>query len=481
MGQDKKYNIIIAGGGFAGLTAAIIASRHTEGVILLDRNTARTVGKKTSWGWVCGDAIGKPHIDFLENKIGTTMGKPEVERDFHAVFAVSPDLSSRFKFDGDGYALDRPMFESRLLEIALKSGVDYQDSFEIDGPIMHENKVTGIYGRDIRNKTVIFESNLVIDALGISSVLRRKLPENRFVDRDINRDDIILTGRYIYQYDTGDNSPNFFDRSNALIHLNNDIAPGGYAWVFPKGENRVNIGLGVQKAAMNIRNSKLGANDTVNSLLDRYVAMNPGLKNLRVFNRDQNGVGYWTVSVRRQLDSLVFNGYMGAGDSVAMANPLSAAGIGPAIISGALAAENACHAIENHDTSINGLWNYNIDYNQAYGNRTGGLEIFRIYLQSLTNRSLNYGMRKFLTPEEASEIAFGGIPKLSAMSKIKFIMRGLGDVRAFRALVHATQQMKTMDELYRNYPDTPEEFSEFSARVRNEVAKAKSMFRPMTL
>ena len=50
-----------------------------------------------------------------------------------------------------------------------------------------------------------------------------------------------------------------------IIHLDQDIAPGGYGWVFPKGKNKVNIGLGVEKTLLEKRNQRLGKNDNVSS------------------------------------------------------------------------------------------------------------------------------------------------------------------------------------------------------------------------
>jgi len=117
----------------------------------------------------------------------------------------------------------------------------------------------------------------------------------------------------------------------------------------------------------------------------------------------------------------------------------------------------------------------------AYGNKMGGMELFRIYLQSLSNKSLNYGMEKFLTPEEASEITLGGTPKLSVLSKLKFALRGLGDIKAFKGLVYTVQQMKLVDDLYRNYPENPDKFGTFSTAVKSEIRNAKQMFSPLTL
>ena len=57
-----------------------------------------------------------------------------------------------------------------------------------------------------------------------------------------------------------------FDPDYCIIHLDQDIAPGGYGWVFPKGDNKVNIGLGVEKTILDKRNKRLGKSDNVSSL-----------------------------------------------------------------------------------------------------------------------------------------------------------------------------------------------------------------------
>ena len=199
-------------------------------------------------------------------------------------------------------------------------------------------------------------------------------------------------------------------------------------------------------------------------------------KDLKLFNKNNNGKGNWSVAVRRQMESLVFNGYMGAGDSMAMPNPISAGGIGPALISGVLAGENAVRAIENHDVSLNGLWKYNVDYNEAYGKRTAGMEVFRIYLQSLDNGILNYGMKNFLTRKEASDITLGLIPELSMASKFMMVMKGARNIGAFRNLIYAVKKMQKMNQIYGNYPKTPEDFRKWRPLVTEEIEEAKKRF-----
>ncbi len=476
MKSGGEYDIIVAGAGLAGTLAAAAAARKGKNVLLLDRNPEAEVGKKTVWGWTCGDAVAASHIDFVQSKMGVQFGQPELDRRVDGVYALSPDLKTKFKFEGKGYTLDRPEFEAKLLDIAKTSGAHYMSEFEVQGPIIEEGKVVGIRGRDKNKEEYTFKSKIVIDALGISTVIRRNLPENPYVDRVVDIDDVESTGRYIYEFELKGEDMTYFDPDNALIHLNNVMAPGGYGWVFPKSGNRVNIGLGVQKKSLDIRNEKLGKKDNLQTLIDEYVKWNPMFKNLKLWNKHNNGKGSWSVAVRRNMESLVYDGYMGAGDSMVMPNPISAGGIGPALISGILAGENASKAIDANDTSVKGLWQYNLDYNQAYGKKMAGMEIFRIYLQSLNNDVLNYGMKSFLTTKEASDITLGIVPELSMRAKFKMVMKGARNISAFTSLVWVVGRMKTMNQMYEEYPENPEAFAPFKKKVVDMIEEAKHKF-----
>jgi len=258
------------------------------------------------------------------------------------------------------------------------------------------------------------------------------------------------------------------------------MAPGGYGWVFPKSDGKMNIGLGVQKRSLDIRNKALNRNDTLQNLIDQYIAWNPVIKNkeYKLFNKDNNGKGIWSVAVRRQMESLVYDGYMGAGDSMVMPNPISAGGIGPALVSGILAGENAARAIEENDTSVKSLWQYNIDFNKEYGYKTAGLEVFRIYMQSLNNDVLNYGIKNFLSVKEANQLALGMMPELSLASKFSIALKGAKNINAFRELLYAVNKMKELNAIYMQYPKSPEEFEQWRKRVDKSMHEAKERFKP---
>ncbi|MCL4383368.1 MAG: NAD(P)/FAD-dependent oxidoreductase [Candidatus Marsarchaeota archaeon] len=475
--MPQEYDIIVAGAGMAGSIAAAVSAKKGLKVLLIDKNKPEEPGKKTNWGWVCGDAVALSHLNFLKSKMNIDFAYPELDLKVDGVYAISPNFEHKYLFDGEGYILNRPLFEKKLIETAIKNGAEYITEFSVEGPIIEDNFIKGIFGRNKNKELEKINSKITIDALGISTVLRRKLPENPFIDKTIEIDDLESTGRFIYEFDVEKQDLNFYDPKSALIHLNQELAPGGYGWVFPKSNNKVNIGIGVQKKSLEIRNKKLNKNDNLQSLMNNYVKLNPVFKNLRIFNEFNNGIGYWSVSVRRQMESLVFNGYMGAGDSMAMANPISAGGIGPAFIAGAFAGENAVAAIQNNDISIKGLWNYNIDFNNEYGKKTAGLEVFRIYLQSLNNNIINYGMKMFLTLEEAKALTYGNIPELSLAQKFKLILQGSSNINAFSNLLYAVKKMKEFNKIYEKYPDI-NEFEKWKSTVKKNMEEVRNYFKP---
>jgi len=472
------YDVIVAGGGVAGAIAAASAAKNGAKTLLIDRNSEAEIGKKTNWGWVCGDAVAEDHIKFMESELDERFGKPELNLKVGGVYVISPNMKKKVMFEGAGYSLNRPEFARKLLSIAKKKGIDYMPKSEVEGPILEGDRVVGVYGKDESSRAFEIRAKVVIDALGMASTLRRKLPKNDFIERDVDIHDIESTGRYIMEFEQIEENDYYYDPKNAIIHLNQVMAPGGYGWVFPKEGNIVNIGIGVEKESIELRNKKLNKKDTLHSLIDQYVEWNKAIKKKELVNDDNNGKGYWSVAVRRQQDSLVYNGYMGAGDSMSMPNPISAGGIGPAIVAGLLAGKVAAKAAANNDTSINGLWEYNLLFNEKYGKKTAALEAFRVYLQSLNNELIDYGMEHFLTDEEAVQMSYGLTPEISFSSALKKAISGLANINAFKNLIFVVGKMKTLNELYNNYPKSPREFMEWKNKVSKEISEVKSRFKP---
>ena len=154
-------------------------------------------------------------------------------------------------------------------------------------------------------------------------------------------------------FDKGEEDLTEFDPDYCIIHLDQDIAPGGYGWVFPKADNKVNIGLGVEKSILDQRNKRLGKKDNVASLMEEYLQRNKAIKNAKLSQDPEdinNNTGVFQVSVRRQNDCMVSGGYVLVGDSARMPKPIDAGGIGPALIAGTILGKNIVAVSYTHLT-----------------------------------------------------------------------------------------------------------------------------------
>jgi flavin-dependent dehydrogenase len=485
---DKRdYDIIVAGGGLAGMIIASSAAYYSEQtlrILVVDRNPLRIVGKKTVTGWICGDAVGKNTVDYMSDRIGTKWGYPEIEHPVKGVMAYSPDHETAVPFDGDGYILNRKILPQKQMKDALKVGVELKDMVALRSLIAetgNSGTVIGVEGDDLANKCPFKKTaKIVVDCTGVTSVLRTNLPIKSFIQKRIHRDDLEGTGRYIYNFEIAKEDKTYFDPNYCIIHLDQKLAPGGYGWVFPKGDNKVNIGLGIQQKAFDTMNKETGIHKDLKMLIDEYVQHNAVISNPKISDGEfdeGNGWGTWQVSVRRQNDCMVANGYMLVGDSAWMPKPLDAGGIGPAIIAATIAGKTAVEAIESNDTSEKGLWKYNKEFINDYGYKTAGLEVFRRMLQGLTNEQINYGMKHFLSKMDVDKISKGEHPEFGTVEKIGMFIRGALNKRLAENLAYTSKLNEKLVEHYFNYPYSPEVFPQWQQILNNYLGEAFSKFK----
>lgn len=478
------YDIIIAGGGLAGMivaTSAAYYSKQSLKILVIDRNSFLDLGKKTLNGWICGDAVGKNSVDYMTSRIGISWGWPEIEHPVKGVIAYSPDHKTGISFDGDGYILNRRLLPKKQLEDARKLGVEVMENVALRSLLKDNNFVIGVQGEELNTKKVIKKTaKVIIDCTGVTSVLRANLPIKSYIEKKIDRNDLESTGRYIYNFKVNGEDKTYFDPDYCIIHLDQKLAPGGYAWVFPKGHDKVNIGLGVQQLAFNLYNKNYGTSKNIKNLIDEYVKLNPVISEPELPNTEvdkDNTWGTWQVSVRRQNDCMVGNGYMLVGDSAWMPKPLDAGGIGPAIIAATIAGKNAVESIQASDVSENGLWKYNTDFIKEYGYKTAGLEVFRRMLQSLSNEQIDYGMKNFLSKYDVEKISQGEHPEFSTLDKLGMLIRGALNKNLAEDLKYTSQMNKKLVEHYHNYPQNPEGFANWKFKLDGYLNEAYAHFK----
>ena len=475
------YDVIVAGGGLAGTVAAQSVAYYAKqglSILVIDRSPKFMPGSKNVSGWICGDAVSKETVDYMTEHIKVPWTEPEIEHKVKGVMAFSPDRETSIPFDGEGYMLNRQKLPERQNERAQKMGIKFDFEINLTGLLYDDGQVNGVQGIDNQNKQPYKKTaKLVIDATGVTSMLRNQIKNTDKMEKKIDRKDVESTGRHIMYFDKGEEDLTEFDPDYCIIHLDQDIAPGGYAWVFPKGDNKVNIGLGVEKSRLEKRNKRLGKNDNISTLINEYVKRNRAIKNPRLSQDPEdknNATGNFQVSVRRQNDCMVANGYIIVGDSAWMPKPLDAGGIGPALVAGTIIGKCAVDAIQSGDVTEKGLWKYNKEFINEYGYKTAGLELFRSLIQTLTNDQISYGMKHFLGHLDIEAISKGEHPDFGGLGKLGMIIRGALNKKLAKGLKYTTQQNKWLTDHYYNYPETPEGFYEWSKQLRKVLDESNA-------
>ena len=483
---EYDYDVIIAGGGMSGLlTASAVGfySKQKARVLVVDRNSADEPGKKTNAGWICGDAASKKSIGFIEKSIGIKYGTPELEHPVKGIYVYSPDHKTKVLFEGEGYILNRKLMPKRQVKDAKGFGVEFKFGTTAEKLIAEDGYVRGLIGRDSEGKPFKATAKIVIDSSGSSSVLRKFNPIDSFIDREIDIEDMEATGRYLMEFDQGVQDETYFTPDYCLIHLDQVIAPAGYAWVFPKGKNKVNIGLGVSKPGLDRRNKKLGKSDTLSTLIDQYVRDNPCIRNGRLStNPDDRGneKGNWQVPVRRQNDCMVANGFAVIGDAAWMPRPLDAGGMGPAMYAGMILGKVVAQALEANDVSQEGLWPYNVEYMLTHGYQMASFEVLRRYLQTVTNEQIDFGMKHFLTQEDIDAITERRHPRFNSISKLNpvLLMRVASQMELAKGLRYTADKSEALVQLNLKYPTTPKGFPEWKKKMDKEMDETKQRLNP---
>ena len=474
--METDYDVIVAGGGLTGTIVAQSISHYSNQnlkIISIDRNPENLPGRKSSPGWTCGDACSKEAVDFMTERIKVPWTRPEIEHDVKGVMAFSPDKETAIPFDGDGYMLNRQKLPEIQNARTKKMGVNFDFEINLTGLIYDGQQVIGVQGIDNKTKQAYKKTaKIVVDATGITSMLRNQLENSTKIEKKIDRRDVESTGRHIMYFEPGKKDLTEFDPDFCIIHLDQDIAPGGYGWVFPKGDTKVNIGLGVEKSLLEQRNKRLGKNDNVTGLINQYLERNIAIKNPKLSEDPEdinNNTGNFQVSVRRQNDCLVSAGYMLVGDSAWMPKPIDAGGIGPALIAGTIIGKNVVDAIQTNDVTEKGLWQYNLDFIEEYGYKTAGLELFRRLVQTMTNEQISYGMKHFLGNLDVEAISKGEHPDFSGLGKIGMIIRGAMNKTVADGLRYTSKQNQWLVQHYENYPTNPDGFHEWNKSLHETL------------
>ncbi|MBI1966489.1 MAG: NAD(P)/FAD-dependent oxidoreductase [Gemmatimonadetes bacterium] len=375
-------DVLVVGAGPAGAVAALEAKRSAPqlDVLLLERD--RAVGAPVR----CAEGVGNAGL----REFADPDGAPWVARKITRVIFVAPDDTEVKVAERDvGWILDRTRFDAYLAADAGAAGVELLVGTEASG-MRHD--ADGRWEVAVRSggSADTYRAKVVIAADGVEAMVGRWAG----LDSRVPARDMESCVQYVVQGID-------FDPDAIYLQFGDQIAPGGYAWVFPKAPGIANVGLGMVALKSDGRNAR--------QYLDDWIAR-------RYPRGARTGYTVGGVIAHTTIKKTYTNGVLVAGDAAHMINPLSGGGIVNAMKAGRLAGRTAAAAIREGDTSARRL----AAYHQAWMDLLGEdhLKYYRIK-QAL---------------EELDDDFFNGLAR--TVNKIPREKRSLGRIFAHALVKH---------------------------------------------
>ncbi len=333
MTREYDYDIVIVGGGPAGLSAAQSAAKKSVRIAVLEREEAIGHSVRTSGvTWINeAKSFGIPsecynpirNYSFYSPNNHVTMASSEPQ-------AAVLDVRRTFQF----FAYQ-----------AANAGADIFVRTNVTEILEDGGKLSGVKASSIKDD-LIFHSKLVIDASGFYSVIGKNIgvvPQwKRFG-----------VGAEFEAY------VDSIDPQTWYLMVGQQYSPAGYAWIFPLGKNKARIGVGVGKPE-----SQVDPTQRLHELIDKR----PGpIGNLgRIVPIEFH---YGLIPNEGLTHSTIADNLILVGDAAGQANPLVLEGIRYAIEFGRIAGQVGADAVLKNDTSKESLKPYEENWKRAIGSK----------------------------------------------------------------------------------------------------------------
>jgi digeranylgeranylglycerophospholipid reductase len=388
-----KTDVLVIGAGPAGSSAAKHSTLGGAKVILMDKKSEIGTPKR------CAEGVSKEGL----NKLGIEPSRQWVTKEVTGVRMVSPNgtavnlTEDKVKLPEAGYVLERKVFDKHMAMDAARAGAKIMVKTLATGLRREDGQV--VVTAESMGEEFEVKSKIIIAAdgpesrvgrwAGLKTALKPKNMEScaQFEMSGVN-----------------------MEEPDCIEFYFGSVSPGGYAWIFPKGDDIANVGLGV----LTTKTDK----SAYQHLLD-FVENNPATQNAQPVELNIGG-----DPVGGLLKKLVVDNVLVTGDAAGMVNPLTGGGIISGMTGGLLAGKLAAKAIAESDFSQKRLKEYEKLCKEEIGESFQKYFKAKDYLLSLSDEELDSIATSFKDMDFESVDTKEVIKKLVKISPKAFLKLG---------------------------------------------------------
>lgn len=353
--MSKK--IIVAGLGHGGIAAAALLSKQGFNVTVYEKKAEGTLG----YDWTDIFAPGAlkiagmelPPEDKFEYKQDMTFFGPNSEK----------SLKQHVPTEQLEIKMERRDIYAHLINHALECGVEIIYDCEVLAPVVLGNRVVGI-----ETAKGTFYADLVIDACGMNSPVRRNLPENLGIEKEVARNEKIT----IYRAFFNKASDAEVEAKFKVMLLKDGIT--GVSWVASEDEH-TDLLIG------RFEDFDLAEVERFANILRET--------NPRLGTEIVRGGQFVEIPVRQPLSVMVADGYAAIGDCAFMTVPIIGSGIANSLKAARMLADTVAED-KYCEFSAATLWNYQVRYYKTLGSGLAPLACAKLLLLKLTQEEVDY-------------------------------------------------------------------------------------------
>ena len=323
-----ECDVVVVGAGPGGSMAARYCAEGGMKTILIEKKAE--VGAPLR----CAEGVSKKWLQ----EVGIEADPAWIRGDMKGAIIKSP-RGTTFQLDESkagaevGYVLERHLFDKALARMAAEAGAQIMLRTSCTGIIREDGKIVGIKARSMGEEIEI-RAKVVVAADGFESQVGRWAG----IDTSLKLSDIDSCIQY--RMCNIDVAPDYCE------FVIGSVAPGGYVWIFPKGNGVANVGIGVMGKLCK-------GNGDAKRYLDDFIAKDPRLNKGQCLE-----IMGGFVSTCPGLDCAVDDNVVLVGDAARIIDPITGGGIAHACRTGMYAGKVLSECNKTGDFSKKALMVY---------------------------------------------------------------------------------------------------------------------------